>query len=78
MIEGRLKYDFDSDRYGLFGSKGFERSGFHCGETMEVLLDRKWVETRIEMDWSDSGQNWYLVGTPFYGNLENVTARIGG
>ena len=76
MIEGRLVLNNANNRYGLFGTDSFEHEGFHCGEVMEVLYHRKWIQTRIEMDWTAQGQFWYLVGTPYYGNLENVIARI--
>lgn len=47
--------------------------GFHCGEGLEVLIDDKWVRTRMEMN---TAREWYLVGTPYCGNLEYVQARI--
>lgn len=76
MVEGRLGYNSCNDRYGLLVSDLWEVEGFHCGECMEVLVDNKWVHTRMEMDWSREGNFWYLVGTPYYGNLEYVRARI--
>ena len=76
MIEGRLVLNHTNNRYGLFGTDHFEYDGFHCGESMEVLYNQKWIQTRMEMDWTAQGQCWYLVGTPYYGNLENVIARI--
>nr|WP_330423657.1 DUF5348 domain-containing protein [Roseburia intestinalis] len=36
-------------------------------------MDGKWVETRMEMD---VARNWYLVGTPYRGDLEYIRARI--
>ena len=51
----------------------WEDTGFHCGEVLEVLVDDKWVKTRMEMD---SDMKWYLVGTPYCGDLEYVQARI--
>ena len=47
--------------------------GFHCGECMEVLVDDQWVRTRMEMN---PAMEWYLVGTPYCGNLKYVRARI--
>ena len=32
-----------------------------------------WIQTRMEMD---AAQNWYLVGTPYCGDLEYIRARI--
>ena len=40
---------------------------------MEVLVDDKWVRTRMEMN---PAMEWYLVGTPYCGDLESVRARI--
>ena len=40
---------------------------------MEVLLDDEWVQTRMEMN---SAREWYLVGTPYDGDLEYIQARI--
>ena len=48
-------------------------TGFHCGECMEVLVDDQWVKTRMEMNLA---REWYLVGTPYCGDLEYVRARI--
>jgi hypothetical protein len=31
--------------------------GLHCGETLDVTINGRWVSTRIEM-----GNDWYLVG----------------
>lgn len=74
-IEGRLGYNSMNDRYGLLVKGQWEYTGFHCGEGLEVRVDGKWIETRMEMDME---RNWYLAGTPFRCNLENITARIGG
>ena len=40
-------------RFGLEDYYG----GLHCGETMEMFVNNKWIPTRIELD-----QDWYLVG----------------
>ena len=47
--------------------------GLHCGECLQVFMDGKWIQTRMEMD---AAQNWYLVGTPYCGDLEYIRARI--
>lgn len=73
MKQGRLGYNHENGRYGLLSSDLWVNDGFHCGEVMEVLVDDIWVETRIEMKF---GGEWYIVGTPYSGNLENVIARI--
>jgi len=76
MMEGRLGYNNSNKRYGLLVSDLWENDGFHCCEGLEVLVEDKWVSTRIEMAWNENGNAWYLVGTPYYGDLEYVRARI--
>ena len=72
-IEGRLGYNSENGRYELLVSDLWEHIGFHCGECLEVKVDDKWVKTRMEMD---IDRNWYLVDTPYTGDLEYVRARI--
>ena len=75
-ITGRLGYNTQNDRYGLLVTDLWEHTGFHCGEGLEVMVDGKWVQTRMEMD---NNKRWYLVGTPYRGNnIEYVQARIEG
>ena len=76
MIEGRLSYNCNNDRYGLLVSDLWEYEGFHCGDPLEVKVDDKWIHTRIEMAWDEKGGHWYLVGTPYFDCLEYVCARI--
>ena len=38
-----------------------------------IIVDDKWVKTRMEMN---IDRKWYLVGTPYIGDLEYVRARI--
>ena len=40
-------------RFGLEEYYG----GLHCGTTMDVLVQNRWITTRIEM-----ADDWYLVG----------------
>ena len=49
MKQGRLGYNSSNDRYGLLASDLWIDAGFHCGEGLEVLVDDKWVRTRMEM-----------------------------
>lgn len=72
-IEGRLGFNEENERYGLLVSDLWEHPGFCCGEPLEVLVDGKWVQSRMEMSPS---REWYLVGTPYRGDLEYVRARI--
>ena len=75
MITGRLGYNRANNRYGLLVSDLWEIDGFHCGQTLEVSVDGRWIPTRMGMDWGKDGGHWYLVGTPYYGDLEYVKAR---
>ena len=59
MRKGALIYNEESGcmdiRFGLEEHYG----GLHCGEGMEVMVDGKWIRTRIEMD---INSKCYLVG----------------
>ena len=67
MKQGRLGYNSSNDRYGLLASDLWIDTG------LEVLVYDKWVRTRMEMN---PAREWYLVGTPYCGDLEYVQARI--
>lgn len=58
---GRLDVCFQNNEY--YG-------GLHCGQTMDVKINQKWIPTRIEMD-----EDWYLVGVDT-GNIVGLTVRI--
>lgn len=75
-LTGRLGYNVDNDRYGLLISDLWENDGFHCGESFEVMVNDEWVVTRMEMALEQDVSKWYLVGTPYKGDLEYVRARI--
>lgn len=72
-IIGRLGFNIENERYGLLVTDLWEHTGFHCGESLEVLVDEKWVETRMELSLD---RKWYLVGTSYIGDLEYIQARI--
>ncbi len=72
MREGRLGYNCENGRYGLLSMDLWIDTGFHCGECMEVLVDNQWVRTRMEMN---PAREWYLVGTPYCGDLEYVIGQ---
>ncbi len=72
-IMGRLGYNSQNNRYGLLVGDLWEHEGFHCGETLEVMVNDEWVQTRMEMSFE---RRWYLVGTPYKGDLEYIRARI--
>ena len=70
MKQGTLVLDIDSGRMDIrFGLNAFY-GGLHCGTTMEVLIDGKWVPTRIEM-----ADDWFLVGVNTR-NIAGLTVRI--
>lgn len=50
MREGRLGYNSSNGRYGILSSDLWIDTGLHCGECLEVLVDDKWVPTRMEMN----------------------------
>lgn len=70
---GRLGYNKENDRYGILKGDSWRNNGLHCGEGLEVMVDGEWVLTRMEMSLE---REWYLVGTSYCGNLENIPVRI--
>ena len=79
MKQGRLGYNSSNGRYGLLSSDLWIDTGFHCGEGLEVLVDDKWVQTRMEMNPARGMVSW--VGTPYCGDLgiypgENTVNRL--
>lgn len=69
---GSLVYDERTERMDIrFGLEEYY-GGLHCGEGMEVMLDGKWIPTRIEMD---INCKWYLVGVDA-DSLVGLTVRI--
>ena len=70
MRQGVLIYDHDTDRMDIrFDLDDYYR-GLHCGTSMEVFVNNKWVPTRIEIN-----DQWYLVGIKT-GNLIGLRVRI--
>lgn len=55
MMKGRLGYNDANDRYGILVTDLWENDGLHCGEGVEVFVDDKWIVSRMEMTWSESG-----------------------
>lgn len=70
MKIGSLIYDGESGRMDIRFSLEEYYGGLHCGTGMDVLIDEKWVPTRIEMD-----KDWYLVGVQT-DKLVGLTVRI--
>ena len=73
MREGRLGYNCENDRYGLPPPDLWIDTGLLSWECLEVLLYYLWLQTRMEMNLA---REWYLVGTPYCGDLEYIRARI--
>lgn len=70
MRIGVLTVDKESGRMDIrFGLEEYY-GGLHCGECMDVLIEDKWIPTRIEMD-----DGWYLVGI-HTDQLVGLTVRI--
>lgn len=72
MLIGKLRYNFDNNRYALWDGDDCIHPGFHCGEPLDVLMGDTWVGTRFETDMSGE---WYLVGMPDM-SINGMTARI--
>lgn len=81
-IEGRLTYNSTNRMYGMvsigFDPKtGFidvwECDGFHPEDYLEVWMDNQWLPTYMNID---RDGEWYLMCTPYVGDLEAVPVRI--
>lgn len=70
MKQGVLIYDDASGRMDIWFGQDDYYGGLHCGTSIEVLADGKWIPTRIEMS-----DDWYLVGLPQC-RLPGLTVRI--
>ena len=70
MRQGVLVPDLQSGRMDIRFSLEDYYGGLHCGTTMDVNIDGKWIPTRIEM-----GDDWYLVGVET-DSLSGLTVRI--
>lgn len=70
MRQGVLIYDHDTDRMDIRFDLDDYYGGLHCGTSMEVFVNNKWVPTRIEIN-----DQWYLVGIKT-GNLIGLRVRI--
>ena len=69
---GSLIYDERIERMDIrFGLEEYY-GGLYCGTGMDVMLDGKWIHTRIEMNINGK---WYLVGVDT-DSLVGLTVRI--
>lgn len=57
MKQGALLYNPTNNRMDIRFNLENYYGGLHCGTGMDVLIDGKWMPTRIEFD-----GRWYLVG----------------
>lgn len=57
MKIGTLVPQRDTGRMDIRFSPNNYYGGLHCGETLDVKINGRWVSTRIEM-----GNDWYLIG----------------
>lgn len=57
MKIGTLVPQRDTGRMDIRFSPNNYCGGLHCGETLDVKINGRWVSTRIER-----GNDWYLVG----------------
>ncbi len=58
MREGILIPDMQSGRADIRFNSDDCYGGLHCGTTMDIWLNERWVPTHIEMD----SCGWFLVG----------------
>lgn len=65
-----LVYNCRTDRYVIKG-EGDERE-LHCGSVFEVLLNKQWITTTIEMQWTNGVGKYYLTTRAL--SLENIVA----
>jgi hypothetical protein len=71
-VEGRLGWNAQEGRYGLLVSDLWQKTGYHCGDRLKVMVEGVWVDTRMEMT---PDREWYLVGTPYRGDLEYIRVQ---
>lgn len=72
---GRLSYNSENDRYGLLSAmNSWKYDGLHCGQTLEVFINNKWIYDHIEMT---ADKIWYLVETGLKGEqLEGLKVKL--
>ena len=72
MKTGTMFYNPCTDRVDIRYRNYDTFGGLHCGMTMDVWINGKWIPTRIE--YGDDG--WYLWGPEFKGiGLDGLKVR---
>lgn len=66
----QLVYNRQIDRY-IIKAEGDERE-LHCGSIFKVFLDRQWITTTIEMQWTNGVGTYYLTTRAL--SLESIVA----
>lgn len=64
----QLVYNRQIDRY-IIKAEGDERE-LHCGSVFEVLLEKQWITTTIEMQCTNGVGKYYLTTRAL--SLENI------
>jgi hypothetical protein len=71
MKQGVLVYDEQSGRMDIrFGLEEYY-GGLNCGTTMDVLINDRWIPTRIEY-----ASDWFLVGLTNVPSLAGLSVRL--
>lgn len=68
--QGKLFYNFENNRIGIRFNDGTVDEGLHCGQTMDIFINGKWIPTRIEM-----ARDWYLVDVKNLDSLVGLTVK---
>lgn len=68
----RLVYKQNIDRFVIKGEAEGDERELHCGSVFEILLDRQWITTTIEMQWTNGVGKYYLTTRAL--SLENIVA----
>ena len=58
MRYGTLTYDFEQSRFDISLDGGGRLGGFHCGDILEIRINKQWIPTRME----HNGSDWILMG----------------
>lgn len=82
MKNGFLKYHVSTQRYHFWSSdprgRFYPVIPLHCGDTLEVKINGKWIATCLEASWGKIEPDaYYLEGTHLHGwALDGLEARM--